>query len=73
MPTLPTVTVTAAQATRMLAVFGDVAGYKKWLVSTLREYVIAVETRALDETANATKRAAIESARAALPDPDTAA
>lgn len=43
MPNLPTLTVTDEQATRLLAVFGDAAGYKTWLKQRLRDHVLGVE------------------------------
>lgn len=44
MPTLPTLTVTQAQADRLIAVFGSVDAYKIWLKQTLVEYVVRVES-----------------------------
>lgn len=45
MPTLPTLTVTQAQADRLLAAFGSTAAYKEWLKDALIGYVIHQETK----------------------------
>lgn len=81
MPDLPTITVTATQADRLLAAFnGQTAddgtsltaqqAYKRWLVEQLRAYVLRSEARTLDESHNVSKRAALEQVEAELPDPD---
>lgn len=49
MPTLPTVTVTQAQADRMLAAYGDVAGYKRWLVESIKTYVVEQEAKKIQD------------------------
>lgn len=46
MPQLPTLTVTDAQATRLLAAFGTSAAYKEWLKNRLIEYVVEAEAMA---------------------------
>jgi len=43
MPALPTLTVSQAQADRLLAAFGSVAAYKQWLKDSLVQYVIDAE------------------------------
>ena len=43
MPTLPTLTVTQAQADRMLAAWGDTESYKVWLKEQIIKYVIEWE------------------------------
>ncbi|HWT39679.1 MAG TPA: hypothetical protein VN081_00135 [Dongiaceae bacterium] len=43
MPTLPTFTVTQAQADRLLAAYGSVDNYKAWLKEQIIEYVVEVE------------------------------
>lgn len=50
MPTLPTLDVTQAQADRMMAAYGSVAGYRQWLKQQIIEYVVAAEARARVET-----------------------
>lgn len=63
MPQLPTLTVTDAQATRLIAVFGDVAGYKAWLLRTLKAAVMAAEEEAERQAAKTrveAKRAELE-------------
>lgn len=50
MPTLPTLTVTDAQAARLLAAFGSTDAYRAWLKKTLIDYVITYEERADYET-----------------------
>lgn len=68
---LPTITVTAPQATRLLAVFGDATGYRRWLKEALLDEVERREAHALDEAYTA-KAAALAALRAALPEPDPA-
>ena len=70
MPDLPTLTVTAPQATRLLQSFGDAAGYKKWLKQALLDEVQRREARALDEAHNEAKRDALAALEAALPESD---
>jgi hypothetical protein len=43
MPDLPTITVTQAQADRMLAAYGSVANYRLWLKTTIIQYVTTTE------------------------------
>ncbi len=43
--TLPTITVTDAQAQRLLAAFGTADNYKKWLKIQLVRYVLNVEAQ----------------------------
>lgn len=43
MPTLPTITVTQAQADRMIAAFGSSAEYTKWLKENIVEFVLNKE------------------------------
>ena len=69
MPTLPTLTVTQAQADRMLATYGDVATYKEWLRVQIIDYVLRSEAQALDEQHNTTKGAALASLAAEMPGP----
>ena len=69
---LPTLTVTAPQATRLLAVFDDAAGYRRWLKASLLDEVERREARALDDAHNTSKAAALAALRAALPEPDPA-
>lgn len=52
MPTLPTITVTQAQADRMLAAYGDVATYKRWLADQIRQYVTQIETSRIRQEAD---------------------
>ena len=56
MPDLPTFTVTAAQATRLLAVFGSAAKYKAWLREQIKREVVAHESRAANDAATAAVR-----------------
>lgn len=46
MPTLPTLTITAAQAERCLAAWGSVAAYKAWLRDMVATHVLATERQA---------------------------
>jgi hypothetical protein len=57
MPALPTINVTDAQMSRLLAVFGDGVKYRAWLVQQLKNAVIAHEMRALDERQRAEREA----------------
>lgn len=82
MPDLPTVTVSAAQATRILAAFKARAGvstqaeavtaYQAWLTDQVRDVVLTHEGRQLDEAHNTSKRESLEAIRKALPDTPTA-
>lgn len=47
MPDLPTLTVTDAQANRMLAAYGSVANYKLWLREKIIEHVLNEEEKQL--------------------------
>jgi hypothetical protein len=73
MPDLPTITVTGAQATRILAAFESVPNYKEelrqWVVDRVQQY----ELRQLDEENNVKKRdraTQIQSALPAAPPPE---
>ncbi len=57
MPDLPTFTVTTAQATRLLAVFGSPAKYKAWLREQIKREVVAHESREAADVAAAAARA----------------
>ena len=50
MPTLPTLTVTDAQANRMIAAWGSTAAYKEWLKEQVIQYVIRREADAQAKT-----------------------
>lgn len=78
MPDLPTLTVTTNQADRLLAAFdgqydadGNVLtpaqAYRQWLRDGLRAYVLRSEARTIDESHNASKRAALAQVEAELP------
>jgi hypothetical protein len=56
MPDLPTLTVTATQAQRILATFGSSLEYRKWLRQSIVNHVTAREA----EAKNAADRAAFE-------------
>ena len=43
MPTLPTITVSDANAQRMLAAYGNEAAYVKWLTDSIVEFVLNKE------------------------------
>lgn len=49
MPDLPTLTVTAAQATRIQNAYGSVEQYRTWLRQAIRNYVKAMERETLQE------------------------
>lgn len=81
MPDLPTITVTSAQAQRILdayqARFGTTtvaeteSAYRRELAQHVRDVVITHESRVIDEENNAAKRDALEAVAAELPDPDS--
>jgi hypothetical protein len=66
MPDLPTLTVTANQATRLLAAFGDTAGYKRWLRRSLVMEVERREVQAARTAANHTVQDAVADLRVML-------
>ncbi len=67
MPDLPTITVTAAQATKLLELFGDVPSYKKWLKEAIRRHAAV-----LSNQANQTVRDGIAAFEAEIPPADPA-
>jgi hypothetical protein len=62
MPTLPTFTVTQAQADRLLAAFGSVENYQNWLKNQLVTFVLNKEM----ESANEAMEAQVAAKRAEL-------
>ena len=54
MPTLPTLTVTQAQADRLLAAFGSQAAYKQWLKDNIIAFVVEHEAQATLDAARQT-------------------
>jgi len=56
MPDLPTFTVTSAQATRLLKVFGSPAEYKAWLREQINREVVSHESREAADVAQAAAR-----------------
>ena len=70
MPTLPTITVTDAQAQRMLAAYGSVDNYKKWLTKQIIEFVIRTEQFAIQQEAAQEQAALANTLRQSLGDPD---
>lgn len=66
MPTLPTFTVTDAQAARLMAAFGDTATYREWLKQNLIDYVISYEERKDYEAWRAARTVKNEQSRADL-------
>jgi uncharacterized lipoprotein NlpE involved in copper resistance len=76
MPDLPTVTVSAAKATRILdaykAKFGTTtqeetaAAYRTWLMEAVKDVVLRHESQVLDEAANRAKQDALEALDAEL-------
>ena len=75
MPDLPTLTVSQAHFDRLVAAFPGTTGaekaaaYKAWLTNRLIERVRAVESKRIDEEANAMKIAELEALDASLPAP----
>lgn len=66
MPNLPTLTVTAEQAERLLAVFGDVDGYRAWLKDALKTHVMTQERHRVDRMAQQQREAEIKQIAADL-------
>jgi hypothetical protein len=81
MATLPTITVSDAQVTQILAAykakFGTttqaetILAFKKWLAGEVRTTVMTHEASKIDETNNAAKRTSLVAIEATLPDPAT--
>lgn len=81
--TLPTLTVTDLQGTRILdaykARFGTttqaetVKAFRQWLAAEVRSVVMANEAAVMDEQNNASKRSALALVEASLPDPSAVA
>lgn len=72
MPNLPTVSVTQAQADRVLVAFGGtlelaVPAYKDWLVKTVRAYVLDEARRSLEVASAAANQTALGNINADLP------
>lgn len=82
MPTLPTITVTDAQSTRILdaykALYGTtttaetVAAYKKELTQHVVDVVLAHERQVIQERDQINREGSLAAIRAELPDPNTA-
>lgn len=72
MPDLPTITVTAPQATKLLELFGNATEYRKWLKEAVRVEAIRRQTVILAEAANATVQEGIAAFEASIPAPDPA-
>ena len=70
MPDLPTITVTAPQAAKLLELFGSAAEYKRWLKEAVRQEAIRRQTVVLAEAANSQVRDAIMAFEAEIPAPD---
>lgn len=70
MPDLPTITVTAPQATKLLDLFGSAAEYKRWLKEAVRQEAIRRQTVILSEAANNTIRDAIMAFETKIPAAD---
>jgi hypothetical protein len=51
MPSLPTFTVTDAQAQRLLAAFGSVENYEEWLLRAIVGYVLSFEAEEINAQA----------------------
>ena len=72
MPNLPTVTVTQAQADRILEAFGgtvDIAvpAYKEWLTKSVRDYVLISVANDLTASRLAAEAVAYQTVMANLP------
>ena len=69
MPELPTFTVTAAQAQRLLAVFGSAAEYKAWLRQQIKAKVIEHESAQAIDAYQAQRKQIDEEVSQILPEP----
>jgi hypothetical protein len=72
MPVLPSVSVTQAQADRIIAAFGDdqataIIAYKDWLVKAIRTYVLAHTAHQLAENRAMAESIAYQAVLADLP------
>lgn len=72
MPDLPTITVTAGQATKLLNLFGDVPTYQKWLKAAVRQEALRRQTVILNEAANQSVQADLAAFEAQIPPADPA-
>lgn len=70
MPDLPTISVTAAQATKLLNLFGSVDEYKRWLKEAVRVEAIRRHTVVEQEAANEAVRASVMAFEQEIPAPD---
>lgn len=66
MPQLPTLTVTDAQAARMLAAYGTVDAYKAWLIEQIIGHVLDHEQKRMATEALEQQRTAMAALRAEL-------
>lgn len=69
MPDLPTFTVTAAQAQRLLDVFGSAAEYKAWLRQSIKAKVIEHESAQANDAYQAARRQITDEVDVILPEP----
>lgn len=69
MPDLPTITVTDAQAAKLLQVFGTVANYKAWLRQAIRTEVASRRYAALESAHQASIETEIWAAADEVLDP----
>ena len=53
MPTLPSIEVTAAQATRIQDAFGGIEEYRAWLRQAIKDYVLNKEASEVRDTVQA--------------------
>lgn len=66
MPVLPSPTVTTAQANRMLAAWGSEQAYMDWLVRSIKEFVLAEESKDIEEEFAAAKEERLRLLRESL-------
>lgn len=71
MPDLPTLTVSSAQAQRILATFGDAPTYRRWLAGQVRAAVLAHEAKTIDEAHVVSRTQKLDALSGTLPDPET--
>lgn len=66
MPELPTLTVSDAQAARLMAAFGSVVDYKAWLRRQLVDHVTRYEMATINAETDALRRQRLEEVATAV-------
>ena len=64
---LPTISVTNAQAAKLIELFGSAAEYKQWLRQAVREEALRRHAQTLRDQANTAVREGLEALESELP------